>query len=160
MAETFILLDGKTEIEISGHNAYERKWTEFILPSGSFYAWQNRPVEVKWRIIPKAYAQDMTVKEQIILYIKQISAKYGVDENKIINTIKCESNFTINAKGRAGEVGIAQFMPKTFEMFKKDFGNSEMSIYDWKNQIELMVKAFKRGLANHWTCYKYDSRTL
>jgi len=67
---------------------------------------------------------------------------------------RCESSFRHKGVyGAAGEYGRYQYMPATFEWFKKLSGMEEL---DWKcpdDQETLTRWAFQNGLQNHWTCY-------
>ena len=124
---------------------------EFTLPSGfKFLAPQ---------IVAMAHAQTKfiatsTAKEEIIEYIKLKAQEYNLKEKVFLDTLICESNLKPNARGKDGEIGIAQFMPSTWKWFKSDFGDPEMSIYKWEDQIELMGRAWFRDLYKHWSCWK------
>jgi len=143
----------------------------FILPSGAradiwvspTLEWLNREA-VKYlpkpqailvlAKIPEARADELSLGDQINYYIDAIATKWGLDGEKMKEVLNCESGLNQSATGQAGEIGIAQFMPDTWEKFKTEFGDSDMSIYSWRNQIELMGIAWQRGLAHHWTCWK------
>lgn len=67
--------------------------------------------------------------------------------------VACESGWDNSARGKAGEVGLAQFMPDTWRWMSGlagFYGNIENE----KDQLTLMVWAFNHGYANHWTCYR------
>jgi len=68
--------------------------------------------------------------------------------------IRCESNFNQNAIGKAGEIGIAQFLPSTWEFMKEKSGMCWLDINDANDQLRLLLWALQNGYANHWTCYK------
>lgn len=91
--------------------------------------------------------------EEIMSIIAKYALKYEVSYNELFLTIKCESDFSQSARGKAGEIGIAQFMPATWNYFSDLFGFAG-NINNADNQIELMAIAFKNNLKYHWTCYK------
>lgn len=95
------------------------------------------------------------IADRVILedYIKETAKKYEVDPQTMINTIKCESQFKIDAIGKAGEIGIAQFMPSTWKYFSSEFGLSG-DIYNPFDQVDMMAVAFSKNLQSHWTCYR------
>lgn len=67
--------------------------------------------------------------------------------------VACESEWDNSARGKAGEVGLAQFMPSTWDWMSQTarfYGD----IYSEKDQLTLMVWAFNHGYASHWTCYR------
>lgn len=67
--------------------------------------------------------------------------------------IECESQWDENAKGKAGEIGLAQFLPKTF-YWMSELSGIKGSIYDPITQIELLNWALDNGYESHWTCWK------
>ena len=82
-----------------------------------------------------------------------------IDSLAIKNTLWCESKwrqFYNNGDivvGAAGEIGIAQFMPSTWESFNKTRGTN-LDINNIEHQLDMIVWAFENGLKHHWTCYK------
>ncbi len=67
--------------------------------------------------------------------------------------IQCESSRDNSKRGKAGEIGIAQFMPETWE-WMSGLAGLKGNIYNEQDQLELMEWAFENGYKNHWTCYK------
>ena len=74
---------------------------------------------------------------------------------EIYRVIQCESGWDNSKIGKAGEVGLAQFMPATWKMFNEIRGTN-LDIYNEKDQIEMIGWAFENGYQNHWTCWKLD----
>ena len=70
--------------------------------------------------------------------------------------ISKESGGKENAKGKAGEIGILQFMPKTFEFFSRKY-NLDLDIYNPNDQILLAKLMIDENPKNvwHWTTYKF-----
>ena len=64
----------------------------------------------------------------------------------------CESGKNNLARGKAGEIGIAQFMPRSWDYFN-DLRGTKMDIYSEEDQKDMLEWCIKEGLAWHWTCY-------
>ncbi len=60
--------------------------------------------------------------------------KYNVDINLISSVCYVESHYNVKARGKAGERGLMQVMPGTFQLLKT--GNFR----DWKDTLEAGVK--------------------
>ena len=88
-----------------------------------------------------------------------VLASFGAEDDvelvpEIISlVINCESGWNQNARGLAGEIGIAQFMPTTWIAFNKMRG-IDLDIYSEQDQLDMIVWAFDNGLAHHWSCWK------
>ena len=143
-AAPYTLPSGKV-IDIESHGS-KKEFRFFTLPSGVLFLAEQ--------LVPITKAAELSVREEIILHIRQKAQEYELKEVIFVATIKCESNFNQNARGKAGEIGIAQFMPSTWKMFKSDFGDSDMSIHSWEDQVELMARAWDKGLHKHWSCWR------
>lgn len=117
----------------------------------------------------KASAPEMTLlqqKQALEALSPQELVKYYADkynvlkmENKILSTIKCESNFNEKAvnmkdlhKGSKGSHGIAQFAYPTIQHYGKQIGIENPDPYNKKEAIEVMVYMFSIGQQNQWTC--------
>ena len=87
--------------------------------------------------------------------IRLAAEKYGISYKWLLNVLICESNLNNEARGKAGEIGIAQFMPATFYSFAQIKGLKNPNIHDEFQQIDLTAWAFANGLSYHWTCDKY-----
>ena len=81
------------------------------------------------------------------------ATKYGVSYNELYKVILCESNFNNLARGLAGEIGIAQFMPNTWNRFNQ-IRETELNIYNVEDQLDMVSWAFQHKLKSNWTCYR------
>jgi hypothetical protein len=76
----------------------------------------------------------------------------------IEDVIDCESGWQHTDKygniirGDAGEYGLCQFMPGTWNHFNKIRGTN-LDIYSEQDQLDMINWAFKNGYQEHWTCY-------
>lgn len=56
-------------------------------------------------------------REQLIALVQDYARRYGIDPAVAVAQIRRESQFDPNANGRAGEKGLAQFIPETWARF-------------------------------------------
>ncbi len=68
--------------------------------------------------------------------------------------IKYESGGNPGAIGDAGEKGILQFMPSTYELYCEKNGFSD-NIWSVEAQKNCAAEMIDRGLAYHWSTIKY-----
>lgn len=73
--------------------------------------------------------------------------------------IMCESSGNPKAIGKAGEIGILQFLPSTFEEFSERY-SLNLDIYNPDHQVELSAKMIRDGYVFLWTCSKGRLITL
>jgi len=66
--------------------------------------------------------------------------------------IQCESGGNQKAIGRAGEIGVAQFMKTTWDWMCQE-ANYFGDINNEEDQRYMLNWALKNGLASHWTCF-------
>jgi len=102
---------------------------------------------------PLSSLSETSSKDEIIVAIRYIAIKYGVSDLELIKTLQCESGFNNEAIGKAGEIGIAQFMPTTWEQWNKQ-RNTTLEIHRISNQIEMAAWAFEKGYQRAWTCWR------
>lgn len=86
-------------------------------------------------------------------HLAELCFKYGLDYEELHNVINCESGFDNSAVGKAGERGLAQFMPGTWKSFNGTRG-TDLDISDPYDQLDMIVWAWNNDLKSHWTCYK------
>jgi hypothetical protein len=67
--------------------------------------------------------------------------------------INCESGWNQKARGAAGEIGIAQFMPATWRKFNEIRG-TDLDIYSQADQMDMILWAYDNNLMSHWTCWR------
>ena len=79
--------------------------------------------------------------------------EYRVYGSLVSDIVECESGGKQTARGKAGEIGIAQFMPATFE-WMKGLANFEGSIDNKEDQLYLLNWALENGYKGHWSCVK------
>lgn len=103
-----------------------------------------------------------TELENILIYdwehkkptINKICEELGVDQELMFRVVDCESRWNNDARGRAGEIGLAQFMPQTWNWLTKKYNLEHLDIHDEYDQLYLMALAWHDGLHHHWTCYR------
>lgn len=66
--------------------------------------------------------------------------------------IECESGGNPWAIGKAGEIGLLQYMPATWKAFNEKRG-TELNIYKPDDQIKMTKWALENNLHFHWTCW-------
>ena len=66
-------------------------------------------------------------RAQLMGMISKISNKYGVDEKLVKSVIKQESGFNVDAKSKAGAMGLMQLMPQTAK---------SLGVTDIKNPVQ------------------------
>lgn len=100
------------------------------------------------------HASELTTEE----IIQEQADYYGVSSVEMYRVAKCESSLLhekngVIVKGKAGEIGLFQYMPATFFWFSQMLGK-KLDINSKYDQSRLTAFAFSRGLQNHWSCYK------
>ena len=72
---------------------------------------------------------------------------------EIYRVVNCESGWDNLARGQAGEIGLAQFMPATWEMFN-EMRKTNLDIFNPQDQVDMVIFAFeKEKYKKLWTCY-------
>jgi len=82
--------------------------------------------------------------------INKICDDLGVDIDMLYAVVECESKWDNDVVGKAGEIGLAQFRPSTWQWLTQKYGLEDLDIYDEYDQLYVM--AF--NLAHHWTCWR------
>jgi len=87
-------------------------------------------------------------RDELIAYIMQESGKYGVSGHKVIEVIRCESNFDSNAVGDNGNSrGIAQIHRPSWPDITDEQAFNPLWSIDWT------IEMWREGKQELWTCY-------
>jgi hypothetical protein len=86
--------------------------------------------------------------------IDHYAEEFHIDPITMHATIKCESDYNNGARGKAGEIGLAQFMPRTFAHYSKLAPIDNPNIYSPEHQIITMAYMWSIGEENQWTCFR------
>lgn len=79
--------------------------------------------------------------------------KYELDYERFYGLAMCESTLNPDAKGKAGEIGIFQFMPTTFSDYAERYNlKADFSIHETNHQIELAARMIADDKASEWVC--------
>ena len=114
---------------------------------------------------PKKVAATTTskppIKQAVVIPVgKQVIADYikttfGSRANEALTTVKCESNFRMEARGAEGEIGAWQFKWGTFYgNANYYFPNQNLSIYNYKHQTLVAKKMWDNQQEYQWTCWR------
>lgn len=85
--------------------------------------------------------------------IGYILASKIVIDDVIYQIVQCESSWNNSARGKAGEIGLAQFLPQTF-YWMSSLAGFQGSIYNEQDQLKLLKWALENNLSSHWVCSK------
>ena len=118
------------------------------IPARTYLEQIKSPVIPEIALIMPLESLELPVRDRIRL----AAEKYGISYKWLLNVLICESGLKNEARGKAGEIGIAQFMPATFYSFAKIKGLENPNILNEDQQIDLTAWAFAEGLSYHWTC--------
>lgn len=61
---------------------------------------------------PKGIVLNRSIREQLVQTASEIATKYGIPREVFVAQIQQESGFNPTARGKAGEIGIAQIIPR------------------------------------------------
>lgn len=92
-------------------------------------------------------------------YIEEAAKKHGVDVNKMMRIMQCESNgnalvvskFEVGA-ARENPTGLFQYLPSTWERSIERFGNGNEDIFDGQAQIRITAAKFAEDGSGEWAC--------
>ncbi len=84
--------------------------------------------------------------------IRRYAAEHGVPEQLAFAVIQVESNYRVDARGRAGEVGLMQIKPATARMM--GYSGGAQGLYDPETNIRFGMKYLgkARQLSDGSTC--------
>ena len=82
-----------------------------------------------------------------------ITYVFGKQANLALKIARCESGLDQNKIGKAGEMGIFQYLPKTWNWFNK-LRRTDLDILKVNDQTEMTKWAWENGYKDYWTCAK------
>ena len=150
---------------IGGIINYEKKFSlGILLILLGFSLWPARATAPTNLELPRILIENQTTLRgnAPVVDLKGILASLmaGVDPEAvrdkypvIYKVIYCESRWDNTARGKAGEIGIAQFMPTTWEWFNK-MRDTNLDIDKEADQLEMIVWGFGNGYQRHWVCFR------
>lgn len=151
-------------IEDDGRSSMKGRWS-LLLFTGcllSFLSFspipQTKGIEVPER--GNIFDSSLYLQSKSPHYLPDLSFAISLIENqKVFNTIKCESSLGKNKHNfddpNGGSHGIAQFQHPTFmEFCVHKYGYSGSDYMDDVVQIKCMNKMFEDGYAYKWSCYQ------
>ena len=132
-----------------------------VLALGIYFLYDfltNKPITIKDDLTTRLFLEAKNGQPEYQTYV--LSGNYIVpmsliDIGVILLADKimlCESGKDNSVIGKAGEIGIAQFMPRSWDYFN-DLRGTKMDIYSEEDQKDMLEWCIKEGLAWHWTCY-------
>jgi hypothetical protein len=91
-------------------------------------------------------------KYDTVMDIAVVSMQYNISIDKSLKVGVCESGLTQSKIGKAGEIGIYQFMPTTWIWFNQ-IRHTNLDINNEQDQIDMYAWAIANGYSSHWTCW-------
>ena len=104
--------------------------------------------------------EENNLADKIEKIAEEEKATYLVSDIK--RTIECEAGSDVwdkdriermQIRGSYGEIGTAQFLPESWNYLTTKAEMQGASIHNENDQLRVMIRCFKIGLASHWTCY-------
>ena len=132
-----------------------------VLALGFYFLYDfltNKPITIKDDLTTRLFLEAKNGQPEYQTYV--LSGNYIVpmsliDIGVILLADKimlCESGKDNLARGKAGEIGIAQFMPRSWDYFN-DLRGTDLDIYSEEDQKDMLNWCIKEGYSFHWTCY-------
>ncbi len=112
---------------------------ELIIIQGSSVMATISPVTLKFAVLGSFVDKDDIMLVQDIIECES-------------NGIHYNSNGTVK-RGKAGEYGIAQFMPATWNLFNKIRGTN-LDITNEQDQLDMLFWALETNRGFNWTCWR------
>ena len=130
---------------------------EYTLPSGLRYVVEELvaiPRSLKYaanNFIPIAKAAEMTLKDEILIWIKSFSQLFIVNEKLMVELGICESNLNPNAIGDKGlSINIYQWQEKSWNFYNKKYGWN-LDRTKWQDQVQMTARvASDIGIKKDW----------
>ncbi|MBI3630754.1 MAG: transglycosylase SLT domain-containing protein [Candidatus Sungbacteria bacterium] len=84
-------------------------------------------------------------------YAKKAAEQTGIDTDRFLGLITCESNWKEDAAGDHNRsFGILQFQKPTFARFSKKYNMESLDISDSYDQIDLAALMIRDGYQDNW----------
>ena len=148
-AKTYYTPSGVSiETEMPSWTLQKKVW---ILPSGIAYLAEN--------LVPIARAGELTLREEIELWLKSYAEQYGINLESFRTLAWCESGLeptAFNPKDpNGGSYGLFQWQKHSWAYYNKKF-KTDLDRNSWKNQVEISARvlAEKNGWRNWINCTK------
>ena len=91
-------------------------------------------------------------RDAVILLISAISLATGADEAVMQCIVARESSYHVWAVGRAGEIGLAQYMPETHEWLA-DISGLDVVLGEPYDDLRLLAWALQNGYEWLWSTW-------
>jgi len=110
-------------------------------------------------ISPIESLSDTPTIEEVKQALVYAANKYGLNETHLLRVSSCESGFKYTAVGKAGEIGILQYMPSTWVYWNKErikelgYMTRPLDIYSTRDQIIMVGWAWNKNYQSHWVCF-------
>ena len=94
---------------------------------------------------------DSPTSENIKQVLVFLASEYGINQDAMTATIKCESGFSANPAGSNDHglaFGVAQFHKPTFQRYCSG------KYYSATDQLVCFAEMLKKGLGDQWTCWR------
>lgn len=88
----------------------------------------------------------------VVTVLRAAAAEFGVDADELVRVALCESSLNGDSVGLAQEVGLMQFLPRTFAANAKRLGYSIRDIGDDVAQARVAAEMWSREQQWQWTC--------
>ena len=123
-------------------------WKNFTLPSGISY--------VAIQLIPIARAGELTLREEIQLWLSSYAKQYNISEDYFYRLAKCESGFDVDIFGDKGKAfGLFQWWEHSWKYYNKKF-KTDLDRNNWKHQVEMSARVISlEGYDNWINCFYF-----
>ena len=130
-----------------------------VMIAGIVIGWEARGITQEEPVsVPQSNLASQNLEKGIVMGGNTIKALhinyYDLRELGTLGEaiIHCESRGDQSVIGKDGEIGVAQFMPETWE-WMCELADYEGDINNEENQRWMLSWALENGYAEHWTCF-------
>lgn len=106
------------------------------------------------RVVPPVSAAE---RAAVAAIIEAAAREFGQDAALLLKVANCESRLNPRAVGKAGEIGVFQFLPRTWAKNGARLGYSPADIWDARAQARVTAEMFGRAQQWQWTCARLVS---